>query len=145
MAVLYFNAGISKIFAPEWSNGTAVYYWFNDNLFGAPLWLRESIGILFKNDISVSLINWSVIFLEIFLFIGLFLKQKYKYLLLGLGLSFHFLIIIIHGLPTFFLAMSAGLILYLSRLDVSLNKNILNIKNLSKKIISNVKKYLSRI
>jgi antimicrobial peptide system SdpB family protein len=128
MAILYLNAGVSKMFAPEWSNGTAVYYWFYDSMFGAPLWLQSSIGFLFKNDITISLINWSVIFLEIGLFSAIFLKQKHKYILLTLGLFFHFTIIIIHGLPTFFLAMTAGLILYLSKLDLSIKENIINIK-----------------
>jgi antimicrobial peptide system SdpB family protein len=128
MAILYLNAGISKMFAPEWSNGTAVYYWFYDNMFGAPIWVQNSIGFLFKNDLTISLINWSVIFLEMGLFIAFFLNQKYKYLLLLLGLLFHFTIILIHGLPTFFLAMSAGLILYLSKVDLSIKENIINIK-----------------
>lgn len=129
MAVLYLNAGISKIFASEWSNGTAVYYWFYDNMFGAPIWIQNSLGFLFKNDISVSFINWGVIVLELLLFSALFLRQSYKYLFLIFGILFHFTIILIHGLPTFFLAMSAGLLLYLSRLDISIKQNILKIKN----------------
>lgn len=137
MAILYLNAGISKIFAPEWSNGTAIYYWFFDDMFGAPVWIQNSIGFLFKNDLSVSLINWSVIFLEIFLFVGLFLKQKHRYILFILGFLFHFLIVIVHGLPTFWLAMTGGLILYLFKLDESISKNlenlILTFKNILKK------------
>ncbi|MFL0061736.1 hypothetical protein [Tenacibaculum maritimum] len=139
MAVLYLNAGIAKIFAPEWSNGTAIYYWFFDDMFGAPLWLQNSIGFLFKNDLSVSLVNWSVIFLEIFLFVGLFLKQRYRYVLFILGFFFHFLIVIVHGLPTFWLAMTGGLILYLFKLDESISENIKNLKLTVKSIFKNEK------
>lgn len=134
MAILYLNAGIAKIFAPEWSNGTAVYYWFNDSMFGAPLWVKNSIGFLFENGITVSIINWSVIFLELGLFVAIFLNQRYKYLLFLLGVIFHFLIILIHGLPTFFMAMVAGLILYLMRLDMSIYENYLSIKSIFKKL-----------
>lgn len=136
MAILYLNAGVAKIFAPEWSNGTAVYYWFHDNMFGAPEWVKSMAGFLFKNDIPVSMINWGVIFLEIGLFVALFLKQEYKYRLFILAIAFHFMIIVVHGLPSFFLAMSAGLVLYLTQLDLSIAENYqnfrLSIKNLVK-------------
>ncbi|MBP2834091.1 hypothetical protein J8281_17980 [Aquimarina sp. U1-2] len=128
MAVLYLNAGISKIFAAEWDSGTAVYYWFYDTTFGAPIWVKNSIGFLFTNKYSVSFINWGVIFLELSLFITLFLKQDKKYIFFILGIIFHFFIILIHGLPTFFLAMSAGLILYCFRLDKSIQENLNFIK-----------------
>ncbi|MCY4162585.1 MAG: hypothetical protein OXE77_12070 [Flavobacteriaceae bacterium] len=128
MSVVYFNASVSKMFAPEWGNGTAVYYWFFDNMFGAPKWMQHIAGPLFTNDISVTLINWSVILLELFLFIGLFLKQHYKYLLFLLGITFHFLIFIVHGLFTFSIAMLGGLILYYLQLDKSIIENIKQIK-----------------
>lgn len=128
MSILYFNAGIAKIYAPEWSNGTAVYYWFYDNTFGAPNWLRHSLGFLFKNGITVSIINWGVIILEIALFVALFLKQEYKYILFSFGIALHFFIILTHGLPVFFLSMAGGLILFLWNLEISVNNNIKQIK-----------------
>lgn len=123
MSLLYLNAGISKIFQAEWFNGTAVYYWFNNSVFGAPHFIRDSMGFLFTNSITVSLINWSVIILEVFLFTAIFLNQRYKHILLILALFFHFSIFIIHGLPTFMLSMSAGLILYLFDFNNSIKNN----------------------
>lgn len=131
MAVLYLNAGIAKVYAPEWSNGTAVYYWFFDNTFGAPDWLISTIGWLFTNAYSVSLINWSVIFLEIALFIAIFLNQRYKYILFILGIILHFLIIFVHGLPSFFLSMAGGLVLYLWNLELTVKQNLIQLKNLT--------------
>lgn len=128
MAILYLNAGVAKIFEPEWSNGTAIYFWFYNNMFGAPNWVQNLIGGLFKNNFTVSIINWSVIFLEIFLFIGLFLNQKFKYILFILGFALHFFIVVIHGLTTFWLSMSGGLVLYFFRLDISLTQNLKNLK-----------------
>lgn len=134
MAVLYFNASVTKMFAPEWLNGTAVYYWFNDPTFGAPDWLDYCIGFLFKNDYTVTFINWSVMLLEIMLFVGIFLKQKYKSLLFVLAFIFHFLIFVIHGLPSFGLSMTAGLILFYLELDKTIIENYksikINIKNI---------------
>jgi antimicrobial peptide system SdpB family protein len=129
MGILYFNAGISKIFAAEWDSGTAVYYWFYDNMFGAPKWLIYIAAPLFTNDIPVTLINWLVILLELSLFVGLFLRQEYKYLLFTLGIFFHVLVILLHGLPTFFLAMAGGLILLFFQLDKSIKENIIQLKN----------------
>ncbi|MCD9617430.1 HTTM domain-containing protein [Chryseobacterium gleum] len=128
VAILYFNAGTAKMYAPEWTNGTAVYYWFNDNVFGAVPIIKHVFGFLFKNEMTVSFINWGSIILEIFIFSAIFLKQEIKYLIFVPAILFHLTIIIIHGLPTFFIAMSATLILYLWRLDISIKENIMNIK-----------------
>ncbi|WP_130867664.1 hypothetical protein [Chryseobacterium indologenes] len=132
IALLYFNAGSAKIYAPEWPNGTAVYYWFNDNVFGAIPPIRYIFSFLFENKLTVSLINWGSIILEIFIFVAIFLKQEIKYLIFIPAILFHLTIIIVHGLPTFFIAMSAALILYLWRLDISITENIVNIRTVIK-------------
>jgi antimicrobial peptide system SdpB family protein len=130
IAVLYLNAGISKIYAPEWDNGTAVYYWFNDPMFGASDIMKNIFGFLFENSYTITIINWGVIFLELFLFTGVFLKQKFKYLLFILGFIFHFLIFLIHGLATFWVSMSACLVLYSFNLRLSIRQNFLVITQL---------------
>ncbi|MFZ4860789.1 sporulation-delaying protein SdpB family protein [Sphingobacterium sp. Mn56C] len=129
MSILYFDAAISKIAAPEWSNGTAVYYWFNDPIFGATSFLKILLGPLFEAGLTVSLITWGVILLEIAIAVALILPQKFKYVILPVAVLFHFQIVVVHGLPTFFLAMTGGLILYLAVLDVSLSQNLSSIKN----------------
>lgn len=124
MAVLYFNASVAKMFAPEWLNGTAVYYWFNDPTFGAPAWFKNCVGFLFENNYTITLITWYVMILEISLFVGLFLQQRYKYILFALAFLFHFLIFIVHGLPSFGLSMTAGLILFYFQLDKTVAENL---------------------
>lgn len=129
IAVLYLNAGVSKIFASDWMNGTAVYYWFFDPMFGASENTQHVFGFLFKNDLTVSLLNWSVILLEILLAFSLFFKQKEKYVFFCLGVIFHFSIVIFHGLVTFFIAMLGCLIIYLCRMDLSIKQNLIKIKS----------------
>ena len=124
MSLLYLNAGASKFSVSEWIDGTAVYYWFNNNIFGAPDIIKSSIGFLFENKYTVTLINWGVLFLEIILFVALFLEQKYKYLLFIFAFIFHFLIFLIHGLGTFWLSMTGCLILYLFNPTISFKENI---------------------
>ena len=128
MAVLYFNAGVAKMFQPEWLNGSAVYYWFNDPTFGAPYWVKSCVGFLFENDYTITIINWSVMILEVALFVGFFLKQKYKYLLFVLAFIFHFLIFIVHGLPSFVISMSAGLVLFYFQLDKTITENFISMR-----------------
>ena len=123
MALLYLNAGAGKTFATEWYNGTAIYYWFNDNMFGAPDWLKFIINPIIQSNIGVSLLTWGVIGLEIVLFVAFFLPQQYKYRFFVVGVFFHFAIVMVHGLTSFWLAMSGGLILYLLRLDLSIADN----------------------
>lgn len=137
MALLYLNAGIAKLFQNEWNNGTAVYYWFNESLFGAPEWMATLFGWLFTNNFTVALINYGVILLELFLFIGLFLKRKVKYRLFIFGFVFHFLIWIVHGLPSFWISMTAGLVLYLLDYKISIKDNLI----LCKKAFSSIFKY----
>lgn len=62
--------------------------------------------------------------LEISLFVGLFLQQRYKYILFALAFLFHFLIFIVHGLPSFGLSMTAGLILFYFQLDKTVAENL---------------------
>lgn len=135
ISILYLNAGISKIFAPEWSNGTAVYYWFYDPAFGAPYWFDYLFGFLFKNNLTVSLINWGVIILELLLFSGLFIRQKKKYILFLFGFLFHFMIVVVHGLPSFWISMTGCLVLYLFKLDLTVKQNLLNVRRVLTKIL----------
>lgn len=139
VAIIYFNAGIAKIYAPEWSNGTAVYYWFNDNIFGAGKIIDTLFGFLFENDYTVTFINWGVIFLELFLGILIFLPKKYKLVGFFLGVTFHFFIILIHGLPTFFLSMLSLLILYTWEIQCPLLNNFDRIKQFLIKLIKRSK------
>lgn len=129
MAILYLDAGVEKFKVTEWLEGTATYYWFNHNMFGAPLWLKNILNYFFSNAYFVSSVTWGVMFLEIGLFSGFFIKQKYRYILFVLAIFFHFFIFVIHGLPTFGIAMTGGLILYLFNMNVSLKNNFLQLKN----------------
>jgi antimicrobial peptide system SdpB family protein len=113
MAIVYFDAGVEKFKVPEWLDGTATYYWINHNAFGAPNWLHAIIGGLFTNSITITLITWGVIVLEILLFTAFFRSEADKRMFFFLGIFFHFLIFIVHGLFTFWIAMTAGLIIYL--------------------------------
>ncbi len=113
MSVLYFDAAIEKIKIKEWIDGTAVYYWFNDPIFGAVGIWHYLFGFLFTSPLATPVIAWSVMLFELVLGSGIFMSERYKPKLFTLAVLFHLFIILIHGLFSFFFSVVGGLILYL--------------------------------
>ncbi|UGU15383.1 hypothetical protein LS482_17080 [Sinomicrobium kalidii] len=128
MSIIYFFAGVEKMKVQEWIDGSAVYYWFNHNIFGANSLLRYLFEDFFKNQFFVISITWGVMLLEILLFAACFMNRKNKYIFFIIGISFHFVILLTHGLISFFFAMAGGLILYLlpSKRAIEIMSNIRN-------------------
>lgn len=124
MAVIYLDAGIEKFKVEEWADGTALYYWFNHNIFGLPAEILPYVNNIFSHKWIMVITTWSVMILEILLFAGLFATQPVKYLLFLIGAFFHFMIIVVHGLPSFFMAMLSGLIIYLWDFNLPVSENL---------------------
>ncbi|UII26201.1 hypothetical protein LVD15_23325 [Fulvivirga maritima] len=117
MSLLYFFAFVDKFGVDEWRNGTAFYYWFNHTPFGADDWLRSLFGWVVADPFLGRVLDWGVLALEAALFAAIFMEQKKKRRMLYAAIIFHFAIILVHGLGSFFFAMTAGLILYLHPVD----------------------------
>ncbi|MGB4774166.1 MAG: sporulation-delaying protein SdpB family protein [Daejeonella sp.] len=113
MAILYLNASISKLKVNEWVNGTALYYWFTEPNFGMPNYLYPLIMPLIEDRLILPIFTWSVILCEFFLFLAFNFNNNWRRRWLVIGILFHLGIFVIHGLFSFFLAMTGGLILYL--------------------------------
>lgn len=117
VAVIYLIAGVGKLKVEEWRNGTALYYYFNNDIFGMSEYIEPVLNLIIDSPVLLTLTTFSVIVLEVILFSGLFMSKHNRKYLLYLGLSFHFMIIVIYGLVSFFIAMSAALILFLRPKD----------------------------
>lgn len=113
MAIVYFFAVAGKLNVPEWVDGSAFYYWFNHDPFGAAAPIRAVFSPVVNNPFLTPLITWGVLALEATLFAALFMNKDKKRVMFILGVAFHFMIIVIHGLWSFFFAMLGGLIIYL--------------------------------
>jgi|SRR6266478_4898997 len=113
VAGIYFHAAVAKMAVPEWTDGTAVYYWFTDPRFGLPDWLKPVVVPILQTAIGVSALTWGAMLLEVTLFMGLVVAKPYRKYLLVAGLLFHTGIALVHGLVSFGLAMFGALILYL--------------------------------
>ena len=115
MALVYYQAGAEKIYKlEEWRNGTAIYYFFNDPIFGYSDWLAPWLHRLLLNGYVVSAFTWGTVLFEIVLFGAYFMRKRRRANLLIAALAFHFGIALLLGLVSFFFAMAGGLILYLS-------------------------------
>jgi antimicrobial peptide system SdpB family protein len=113
VAVLYFQSSVAKLGVTEWADGTAMFYWFRHQTFGAPEWLRPLTDMITASPVGVSLLTWSSIAIEFALAVAILLRPPAKRLLLWGGLLFHDLIALTMGLISFDMAMSGALLLYL--------------------------------
>ena len=130
VAIIYLHSAVAKCVVPEWENGTALYYWFTDPMFGASEWLQPMIARIVTNSFTVTLLTWSIIVLEFALFAGLLAQKRYRSILLVLGISFHVGIALIHGLVSFAIAMFAALIIFLRPVDAHFVFNVSRIRSL---------------
>jgi antimicrobial peptide system SdpB family protein len=113
LAFVYFEAFADKLATDHWVDGTAMWYWAQNN--GGIVY--SGVDTLALNILSTpfwtAFFTWGTLLIEIALCLGcLFARRKIsRYSLLALGLFFHLMIAIVLGLSTFFLAMAATLII----------------------------------
>ena len=113
ISVLYFQAATAKFNVEEWANGTSMFYWIQNPIFGISKQLSDLLMPLFANAIIVTITTYGALLLEILLFMAIAMKPSQQSVLMWMGIAFHLAILILFGLVSFFFAMSAALILYL--------------------------------
>jgi len=114
---LYLNTAIEKLYRlPEWKEGTALYYVFNNPMFGVPDFVQNSLSFLTHSKF-VLILTWSVILSHLFLSYVLLLKRKNKKYAIYAGFFLHGGIALFMGLYSFSLAMFGVLVLYLLPFD----------------------------
>ena len=118
VAGLYLHSFAGKFVVAEWTNGTAIYYWWTDATFGAAAWLRPILVPLLRSSVGVVTLTWTPLLLELLLFLGIVSPPSYRRRLLPIGIAFHGAIAVVQGLVSFSFAMTAALILYLRALNV---------------------------
>jgi antimicrobial peptide system SdpB family protein len=117
VAGIYLQASMAKLGKQEWANGTALYYWLSDPLFGVPGWAEPLFGPVLADAAGVTILTWGTVAVEFALVFGLFARRAARPYLLGAGVLLHGSIALFMGLGSFALAMIACLVLYLRPLD----------------------------
>jgi len=121
VSIIYFHACVSKFNIPEWSNGTALYYFVNSPLLGVNTVISDFTYFFLTSNLSIAILTWSALLLEFFLFSALFFNQRMKDIVFTFGMIFHVLIGILFGILTFSLIMIGTLVLYLKTYQKSPN------------------------
>lgn len=112
-SLIYMHAATAKFNVREWIDGTATWYWFQDPTFGMNRYIMQIMEPVMHFPVFMAILTWGSLAVELSLFLCLFLEpEKRRYFLL-IGVGFHFVILIVHGLVTFFFAMAGLLVLYL--------------------------------
>lgn len=120
VAVLYFHASVAKLGQQEWVDGTSMYYWMSDEIFGPAAWLRPAIDFAVGNPLLLSLLTWMPLVIEFLLALSLLLPQWTRWGLLLLGATLHISIALIIGLWSFSLVMVGACILLLTPVGADL-------------------------
>lgn len=126
--LIYINAAIERLKNIEWADGTALYYFFGDSVFGIPKWEYQMTNFIWESNLVIP-ITWSVTALEFFLAFNIIPNIKTNKIALITGIIFHLLIGLTIGIWTFVIVMIACLILYLSP---SINPFIQRKENMNK-------------
>lgn len=114
VAVVYFIAAAGKLIrVAEWRDGTALYYHFNDEVYGAPPYLLHFFNWIFTSEVTLMAMTWTVLLFEFLMAAALFMNVKIRRKLWLPAVLFHLAIALVHGLFSFFLVMMGMLVFYL--------------------------------
>jgi antimicrobial peptide system SdpB family protein len=113
VAVVYFQSSVAKLGVAEWADGTAMYYFLQHQLFGAPPWLSPVTDLVTHQPLGVSLLTWTPLAIEFAIAVAILLRPPVRRVLLVLGFALHATIGLTMGLVSFGVAMCGALLLYL--------------------------------
>ncbi len=133
--IIYFFASVGKFKVDEWRNGTAIYYWLTQPLFGVTNFFKPFVEAVLFSPILTALLNWSVLFIELIIAFTIFsTNSNYRKIVLIISISFHFFILLFLGIVSFSIIMASCLILFLISKNNNYEYRNFNFNN----IISNI-------
>lgn len=108
---VYLYSSIAKFGVTEWADGTALWYWSRQSIFGFPDHLRIVTDEIFSVGLAVASLTYSVLLLELFLGMSILMTWRWKALAFILGVVFHLCIALFLGLVSFALSAWGLLVL----------------------------------
>lgn len=113
VAVIYLHSAVAKLGEEAWLDGTVVYYWLNDPVFGASGFRKEIVDDLVANPAIVTLLTWGTLAVELMLAFALFATSTFRKAMLPLGIALHAGIAVFLGLLPFSIVMVGALCFFL--------------------------------
>lgn len=111
VSVVYLVACLGKLGSPEWADGSALFYWVRNNVFGAPQYLRPIVVWVTEQPLLVTALTWGTLLLEFTLAIAIFLPSPFRTrALLPVAILFHIGIWLVLGVSSFAFVMCGALL-----------------------------------
>jgi antimicrobial peptide system SdpB family protein len=105
VTVIYGHSLLAKLGRQSWQEGTAVYYFMQDSVFGPPSWLRPQVDSLLRYEWGSPMLTWGTLGLEAYLAAAPWFRSvRARRTALWIATAFHASIVALIGLPSFFLA-----------------------------------------
>lgn len=120
IAYLYLNSAITKMKNREWLDGSAVYYYLNDNIYGIPKFLYNLFSFILETPL-VGFVTWGTLIIQLLIFASLFAGQKFRKIMFFVAITMHELFVLFIGLISFSLIMSAVLYFYFHSIRTKAN------------------------
>ncbi|EGQ3991741.1 TPA: hypothetical protein I1641_001639 [Staphylococcus pseudintermedius] len=111
IAYLYLNSAITKMKNREWLDGSAVYYYLNDNLYGIPIPIYNFFTFVLETPL-VSVVTWGTLIIQLLIFASILAQSKVKKIMFIIAITMHELFALFMGLVSFSLIMFAVLYFY---------------------------------
>lgn len=111
LSVVYAIAAIAKFAVPQWSDGTAFWYWLQMPTFGLPPDIFALLAPLLERPFIMIPATFAVLVFELSLVGAIWTRGRVPRLLLDAGIVFHAGIAVVLGLWSFGITMAGALLL----------------------------------
>lgn len=111
LALVYAIAAIAKLAVPQWSDGTAFWYWLQVPTFGLPPDMFAAIAPMLQHPIVMVPATYAVLAFELSLVGAIWTRGRLSRRLLDAGIAFHAAIAVVLGLWSFGITMAGALLL----------------------------------
>lgn len=108
ISLIYLEAGLAKLAVPEWSEGTALYYWTIDGYLPPPVFAEPLVRVVATTPLLLLGATYGTLVLELLLGVSLLLRPaRVRATLLAVALVFHLMIALTFAIWSFALVMAA--------------------------------------
>lgn len=124
ISYLYLNSAVTKMKNKEWLDGTAVYYYLNDNIYGLPSLFYNFFKFILETPM-IGFVTWGTLILQLVISASIFASRRVKQIVFYFALLMHEIFALFIGLISFSIVMLAVLIFYyklINRYELEENK-----------------------
>ncbi|MGO4489031.1 hypothetical protein [Microbacterium sp. 2RAF4] len=114
LSVVYVVAAVAKLAVPQWSEGSALWYWLQVPGFGVPADMFAALAPVLEMPIILVTSTYAVMVFEVLLAVSIWMRGAFARTILYLGIVFHAGIAVVLGLWSFGVTMTGVLLLCLA-------------------------------